>query len=334
MPHQRITQGQEFILGKIYALESQTVRSLFDEYRAAFRRMRESLNAAFGPPFTSGNKWSATDNAFRQRTEFLMAQLVGEMDVLTRLSSDLALDATENAFRAGAVGTAWVAEMAGLSDVAIPLLPTEMIRAQILAPYEGGTFVDRFEDNRLQFEQRIRRALVQSQIEGEGILEAQRRIAAELGITISDHTSPGQRTHRQNFNRTQVIARTEIIRASALGSLATYRENRDILRGYEWLTAMDDRVCIICAPLDGRIFDMNGNPIDGKGTASVALPPAHPQCRCSAAPALLDEDLERRVVGKRQTFLEWAAEKGLDRNVYGQAFDLRGQKAPLLRRAS
>ena len=78
------------------------------------------------------------------------------------------------------------------------------------------------------------------------------------------------------------------------------------------------------------LFDFEGKSIDGKGDTSVSLPPAHPLCRCAATPALLDRDLERRLTGKRQTFLQWAEERGLTQNVYGQAFALRGEPAPRL----
>ena len=43
----------------------------------------------------------------------------------------------------------------------------------------------------------------------------------------------------------------------------------------EWSTARDTRVCSICAPMNGRVFDIQR--IKG-------MIPAHPQCRCVAIP--------------------------------------------------
>ena len=326
----RLNSNQEFVLGKVYALEDRTIIELFNEYRAAFTRMKASLDVVFDR-FVADDIWTTEEASFRLRTETLMTQLVAEMNALTQISANITLDATEEAWRAGSTGLAWsVDDVLSLSAAAIPLLPAEAIRAQIIAPYEGSTFIDRFNDNRVEFELRIRRSLIQSQIEGEGIRKVQERLAAELGISTGP--SAGGRTHTANFNRLQVLARTEIIRASALGSVATFRQNEDVLRGWEWLTAEDERVCPICAPLDGRIFDLNGNTLDGKGGASHSVPPAHPQCRCSLAPALQDVELEQRIVGKRKPFLQWAAERGLTENVYGQAYNFRGKPAPLLKR--
>jgi len=322
-----LSETDEFVIRHIYALEDATIRALFEQYRIAYQRMKASLDAVW-QRYVDGDVWTAEDAFFRSRTDTLLRQLEAEMAVLVQAIQELTLDAAEDSYRAGAVGKTYALDQAGLDDVTLPLLPAEAIRAQILAPYEGNTFVDRFLDNRADFERRIRRALVQSQIEGEGIHKAQERIAGELGIMLADVKAPGKKAHKQNFFRTQMIARTEILKASNLGALSIYRENTDSLKGYSWLAARDERVCPICAPLDGRMFDMSGSPIDGKGKASHALPPAHPQCRCTATPALHDEDLQRRIVGKRQTFQEWAEERGLTKNVYGRAFDFKGKDAP------
>ena len=328
-----LSRDQDYVLGKIYALENRTVVSLFNEYRAAFDRMKSNLDAVWDE-HVPGESWSAEDAAFRLRTETLLSQIAQEMAGLAQLSANITLDATESAWRAGSAGTAWSIDgILPLSDAAIPLLPSEIVRAQIIAPFAGSTLGDRFEDNRLEFERRMRRSLVQSQIEGEGMNAARKRLAAELGIELSGPAA-SQKTHRANFNRLTVLVRTEIIRASAMGAAATYRQNANVLRGWEWLTATDERVCPICAPLDGRIFDLNGKPIDGKGGTPLSMPPAHPQCRCSLAPALKDVELERRVTGRRIPFLQWAADRGLHQNVYGQAFDFRGARAPQPKRAA
>jgi SPP1 gp7 family putative phage head morphogenesis protein len=192
----------------------------------------------------------------------------------------------------------------------------------------------RFVDKRAEFEVRIKKALGQSQIRGETIYQVQKRIAEELGIDISRRTKADRIAHRRDFYKTQMIARTEILRASNLGSMAVYRANDDVLRGWEYITARDDRTCSRCAPLDGRVFDFDNSPVDGGGAVGEVLPPPiHPLCRCSTLPALIDQGLQDRIAGRRETFYQWAQRKGIDRSRYGDVYSKRGRSAPKLKAA-
>lgn len=77
--------------------------------------------------------------------------------------------------------------------------------------------------------------------------------------------------------RAKILARTEIIRAHHLATIQTYRDwaVEEVIVKAEWSTARDDRVCSICAPLDGKVFELDE--IEG-------MIPRHPQCRCIALP--------------------------------------------------
>ena len=74
--------------------------------------------------------------------------------------------------------------------------------------------------------------------------------------------------------RPMMIARTETVRASNLGSLANYKKLG--AEKYSWLTTISDRTCIYCSEMDGKIFEV------GKGD----YPPLHPMCRCSTMPII------------------------------------------------
>jgi SPP1 gp7 family putative phage head morphogenesis protein len=84
---------------------------------------------------------------------------------------------------------------------------------------------------------------------------------------------------RQLTTRAETIAITETMAALQQGKRAQWdRLTREgVLTAtdweIEWVTANDERVCPICAPLDGRRASL-GQPIDG------LEPPAHPRCRC------------------------------------------------------
>jgi len=82
--------------------------------------------------------------------------------------------------------------------------------------------------------------------------------------------------------RAEMIARTEIIRASREGSQALWRQAQEAgLIGsgamQEWLTAEDERTCLICEPLDHVKVPLDEQ-FPGEGGDG---PPAHPQCRCA-----------------------------------------------------
>lgn len=339
---ERIRRDNEYVSAHIYALEDATVRRLFEAYRQALTRMRANVSDIFME--VQGDQWSVDDIAARNA---LQAQIMAEMRALDPELADLILEAMLDGHYGAAYGQAWVLDNSVLQGLAtpafVPLLPREAVRAQLLAPYRGQTFLERFQLNRAEFKLRVNRALVQSQIAGDGIYNVQQRIAAELGIDTTNWPRSYRarrermtgRAHSRDFYKTQLIARSEILRASNLGAVAVYRANDHVLRGWEFRAARDERVCPRCGPLDGRQFDFDNRPIDGqRDTDEVLPPPIHPLCRCTATPALIDQELERAIVGPRETFMAWAERRGLTQSQYGRAYALPGQDAPQLELAS
>lgn len=81
--------------------------------------------------------------------------------------------------------------------------------------------------------------------------------------------------------RANLLARTEVIRAHHLASIAQYEEYgiEGVKVTAEWHTAGDTKVCVLCAPLDykktGKLWSLQE--IKGKI-------PVHPLCRCVALP--------------------------------------------------
>ncbi len=317
--------ANDFVIGKVYALEADTIRELYTAYASAYQEMLASLSNAWG---SSGiqQTWSTGDVRARQE---LLQQISVIMDRLDRQATRMLFDKLSQSVRTGFYGAAYTIDSILPMSARIPLLPTDAVTAQVLSPYQGQTWLDRYQDNRTEFELRIKRALTQSQIQGESMADAQRRIRDELGIVTDRRLAVDRQAHRRNFNRTTMIARSEIIRASNNGAVAIYQANNDMLRGWEFKATNDERTCDICGPLDGRVFDFNNNPIDGEGSVSETLPPpVHVNCRCAPMPALINKDLEDRIVGKRMTFNDWARSRGITQSQYGQAYDLRGKSAP------
>jgi hypothetical protein len=119
-----------------------------------------------------------------------------------------------------------------------------------------------------------------------------------------------EQTYNWSRDRMDAIATTEITRAYAYGNQAAWQHS-GVVWGKQWVTANDELVCPICAPLGGLTFGEESNPatIDqqnqnaavtslgssfihpgGNGAAAdyagneYELPPAHTRCRCTIAP--------------------------------------------------
>lgn len=80
-------------------------------------------------------------------------------------------------------------------------------------------------------------------------------------------------------NRARLIARTEVVRAHHKAKMATFRQAGidGVIVKAEWVTAGDSRVCERCEALEGKIFKID---------EIENMIPLHPNCRCSAAPAI------------------------------------------------
>jgi len=112
--------------------------------------------------------------------------------------------------------------------------------------------------------------------------------------------------------RSQLIARTETIRASNGAAKMAYRQS-EVVEGMEWLTTKDDRACQWCNSMNGKTISLNENFFnlgdkltvgegDNKSTMvfdyeDVGYPPLHVQCRCAVIPIVYDEFLIPKSIG-------------------------------------
>jgi hypothetical protein len=87
--------------------------------------------------------------------------------------------------------------------------------------------------------------------------------------------------------RAEMIAVTEVTRAKEMGDNETIalllKENPGIRRIDTWMTSKDDKVCLICGPLDGRKAEHYDGAIPfwrHPVMDRLVSIPAHPRCRC------------------------------------------------------
>lgn len=94
-------------------------------------------------------------------------------------------------------------------------------------------------------------------------------------------------------SRAARIATTEVTRIYSEGNQAAWKST-GFVGGKRWNTAMDERVCPMCGPLEGKVVALNNYfPVQLAG--GVMGPPAHVNCRCWVTPIVDIRSVEERI---------------------------------------
>ena len=163
--------------------------------------------------------------------------------------------ASEMAAAGAAVADRWV-EAAGQREIHTDRLGLLYTRA-----------FDELDGITQAMDQQISRTLAEGLAKGKS--------ATDIAGAIND------RVDKVGRHRAAMLARTETINAHAEASLMSYEEAgvEGVRVRAEFSTAGDDRVCDVCAALEGRTY----RPEDAHG-----IIPVHPNCRCAFIPAIDD----------------------------------------------
>ncbi|NPV72072.1 MAG: hypothetical protein HPY55_15815 [Firmicutes bacterium] len=155
--------------------------------------------------------------------------------------------------------------------------------------------------------QAIRDAVARAWNRGLGVDQLAREVRPLIGLTrrmalavdnyrarlIEDGVPPGRAAdmagkyaNKLLRYRAYNIARTEMQYAANMGAQRAweYMQAEGLVAPdaqKEWLTAADELVCPICAPMDGVRVPLN-QPYQ-TAVGPLMAPPAHPQCRCTHA---------------------------------------------------
>jgi SPP1 gp7 family putative phage head morphogenesis protein len=112
-------------------------------------------------------------------------------------------------------------------------------------------------------ENKLKQELSRGYMDGEGVAKLKKRVEKVFDV---------------GKNRSEMIARSEVTRASNFGKLNAYKKAGE--KGTKvWITHIDDRTSEICKRLDGQEVDINDNFKDSKTGWEGQAPPAHPRCR-------------------------------------------------------
>ena len=137
-------------------------------------------------------------------------------------------------------------------------------------PMQGRFIADEVKDLDAVSVKRIEQAIRIGVIEGETTPDIIRRIRGSKALNYKDGIL--QRS-RDDVER---LVRTSITHITARARDELYRANDSVVKAWRFTATLDRRTTVICASLDGQVFDLATGP----------MPPRHPNCRSSSTPIL------------------------------------------------
>ena len=130
---------------------------------------------------------------------------------------------------------------------------------------DGKSFSTRIWENKEKLINTIKTELIQSVTRGDTHAE------------MTDRVMERMKTSRYNAGR---LIRTETTYINARATQDAYKENN--VEKVEIIGTLDSRVCELCGDMDGMVIDIKTY------EPGVTVPPFHPMCRCTTAPAVGD----------------------------------------------
>lgn len=151
--------------------------------------------------------------------------------------------------------------------------PEKLAHSIVNASFHNATFSDRIWAHhdllRSNLDSILRRALIQ------GLNP--KSLTSKVMPLISDEVKKNKRASAET------LLRTELCRVQTDAQMKSYERN-----GYDaYMNLAEPTACPQCKALDGKTFKLNEMAIGKKA------PPMHPNCRCSTAAAVDDEEYER-----------------------------------------
>lgn len=135
--------------------------------------------------------------------------------------------------------------------------------------------------------------------------------AIKLGVTLGEINYQIAQRLKSTLEISQRNAQTIVITATSsianTSRMEFYKENEEVIRGYEHSSTLDSKTTFICASRDGSVWDTNGKPLNAKAKGfKMQTPPLHMRCRSVLIPVLkswkeMGFDLEELPIGTRSS---------------------------------
>lgn len=301
IPSRAMRTSEEYLKRQTFKVENAAVLALLVLYREAYRDITSYLQDTASITASWRNPVEAYVVA---RTARLKTDTLALVDRWTKA-----------ALVGNYYGRLWLLDMATPERIQVHTPPLsrvslrEDIYDQLIQDLLGQEWRDQYALELDDLTLSIRRAIGIGIRDKESMSAIQRRVRDAMGV-ITDRRrgalgSSDRAGYRANFNRVQTLTRTVVQTVANNGSMTAYRANADLIDGYEWLTAHDERTCPICRPLDRKRFGLKSN----------FRPPIHPQCRCTTVPVLKGQMEVEADAAPRQSLPDWVLRFGIQREL-------------------
>lgn len=117
---------------------------------------------------------------------------------------------------------------------------------------------------------RIQDAVRMGLVEGEEYKDVVKRVTGAKTLQYTDGVNA------LNARQTQAVVLTAMAHATNTAREVFYNENKDLIKGVQWVSVLDGRTTLICKSRDGKIYPVN----------SGVRPPAHFRCRSTTVPII------------------------------------------------
>lgn len=200
------------------------------------------------------------------------------------VSSDLeALAASEAEFLEGELGKV----VAGVS-ITVPASAALLASIAALPAASGSTLAQLFDALGINSRQAVVDAIRVGMAEGETVDQLTRRLRGSVVRRASWRTVNGKRTYIPGqyeggvieditTRQARTLARTAVMHVGNQAREALYRENADIIKGYQRVETLDGDTCLVCGADDGHVY---------KPDEARPELPEHPNCRGIWCPVL------------------------------------------------
>lgn len=315
-----LEQNRQAIQKRLDRRQNTGVAELRRNYRAALGTIRDDLRKVYDKYAKEGKLTKAQMTKFN-RLRNLERQMVEDLNEGLRKNTRLIERLSQVQYEESFYRHSWAIEQAAGVNVNWGLLNANTVEAAVQNELREIALDRLRKDGRTK----IRRAISQGLIRGVSYTE----MAKDLKDAING-----------NFYDAERIARTEGGRAQTEGSQRSYDQayRQGIKVGRVWDATLDSRTRPRHAALDGQEAENLGteeNPdfrwrVPGigmvagpkqSGVASFDI-----NCRCSVKPVVEGYSNKKRRsredgIKDYRTFTEWAKDKGITANRYGQKFD-------------
>jgi hypothetical protein len=175
------------------------------------------------------------------------------------------------------------------------LLSVGLSREQLAAVARNVVVFGKFpwewwKDQDVKLRDRFARAMRSGYYRGETVEQLVRRVRGTKARGFADGLMRATRAQAEALVRTSVIA------VSNEARLSTYDKNRDVVKGVQWVSVLDERTTLICIGLDGKEWEFPGSGTDYADYEPIGHdkefpgPTAHWNCRSTQVPITFSWD--------------------------------------------